>query len=105
MCRSAGCAVAAGRLRRSYQPDSPIRRRKRRQGAGLAPCAGEAGLSLVARGGLAVAALVLGDRPLQVGVFLAAEEARLVERGEALLGTVELPGLQIELARVLERAE
>src|SRR5882672_571575 len=59
---------------------------------------------LVARRALAVAALVLRDRLLQVAVFRAREEARLVERGEALLGLLEVARLQVELARVFERA-
>src|SRR5882672_135674 len=77
-------------------------RMRMRQGAGrrLVPVIPP----LVARRALAVAALVLRDRLLQVAVFRAREEARLVERGEALLGLLEVARLQVELARVFERA-
>ena len=62
------------------------------------------GTASVARRGLAAVRLVLRDRLLQVAVFRAPERARLVERGEALLRTGEIAGLQVELARVFERA-
>src|SRR5690242_2201680 len=67
-----------------------------------APC--PAGTTSVARRAPAAAGLVVRDRLLQVAVFRAREEARLVERGQALLGPGELAGLQVELARVFERA-
>src|SRR5437667_1580042 len=58
----------------------------------------------VARRSRAAAGLVLRDRLLQVAVFRAPEPARPVERGEALLGLREVARLQVELARVFERA-
>src|SRR5260221_3783207 len=68
----------------------------------IAPCAVEK--PSVARRSLAAVRLVLRDRLLQVAVFRARQEARLVERGQALLGAREIAGLQVELARVFERA-
>src|SRR5258706_3836829 len=79
-----------------------------RQGNGdarrISPVTCAVGGTSVARRSLAAVGLVLRDRLLQVAVFLAREEARLVERGQALLGTGEIAGLQVELARVFERA-
>jgi len=80
----------------------PAVERKRRQGAGRPPCG--RGVSLSSSTELAAVRLVLRDRFLQVAVFRARERARLVERGEALLGLREVARLQVELARVLERA-
>src|SRR5437016_14522140 len=67
-----------------------------------APCA--VGRGSVARRSRAAAGLVLRDRLLQVAVFRAREPARLVERGQALLGAGEVARLQVELPRVFERA-
>src|SRR5450631_3647396 len=53
---------------------------------------------LVARG------LVARDGALQVAVLFARQEARLVERGQPLLGHVEVAGHQVQLARIFERA-
>src|SRR5262249_57762535 len=46
----------------------------------------------------------LRDRLLEVGKFLAAARAELLEQHDVLLRLVELPGLDIELAQIFERA-
>src|SRR5215813_5373131 len=46
----------------------------------------------------------LRDRLLEVGELLAAARAELLEQHDVLLRLVELPGLDIELAQIFERA-